>query len=166
MKTHTLALGAVAGLVLASASAGAAVDPKQYPGSQCKAVLTGGQYTVDFGDIFNTATTTLNVTCPLVKDNGSTSTATAKVKVFDRHSSKNFSCTMFAESASGSFVTSDSQTKGTSEQFQPGFWSTDLATIEMPAVAAGFDYNYLECHVPGVTSNGFSHLVTIDISES
>jgi hypothetical protein len=169
MKNRLLAICAAALTVssLSLLSTFAAADGKEYPGGVC-VPTTGGLFNRFFGTADNTSSSTeLNVFCAFVRDTGSITSAS--VRVFDRHSTIDVSCTLFHEiftsGGNGQFFLTSSTKKST------GFGSA-LQSLSFGAVAVQGDadgdggYYYATCSIPRTQNGNVSHVISFDINES
>jgi len=169
MKNHHYALAVLAGTVLLASSQVLATttDDKTYPGMACRPT-GGGSFTLDWGDIFNSGTTPMNISCPVVRDGSGVSQAV--VKVLDRNPNEDLSCIVVAECATGTFFVSDeSPVVGTESSYGNGFFGSNFKTLTLPAVSLPNNfptYDYLECTIPSVYNGNYSHLISITVKET
>lgn len=158
-KYSMLALGALAVSVLASPSsaeagevmAGAACDAGAPSSAQFMLRITG--------TLSNTANGAVSVYCPVIKDSGTSRILSATVRVIDRNSSADFSCTLAT-------VRSD----GTTQQFQTvrsggSSPAPQSLTFSGQGAASGGAYS-LECIMPAfVPGTNVSTLINYTVVE-
>jgi hypothetical protein len=153
----------VAGVFLSAGSVGAADDGKSYAGAGCKRI-GGGTYVLGgYGDIYNSGASSMDVTCPLVRDSARIKSAT--IKVFDRSSAENLTCWVIAESIDNSFFTTDDRPNSTDDVKGTGYFGANVVSLTYPIMSAQY-YYYAECTLPASTANGVSHVGSIRIVES
>jgi hypothetical protein len=158
-KYFMLALGALAVSELASPSSAEAGEVMA--GVACDAgAASSAQFMLRItGKLSNTANSAVNIYCPVIKDSGTSRIQSATVRVIDRNSSADFSCTLAT-------VRSD----GTTQQFQ-----TVRSTGSSPApqnltfsgqgAASNGSYS-LECTMPAfVPGTSVSTLINYTVVE-
>jgi len=133
-----------------------AADSKSYPGSVCRGssgtstIQVSGGWAANVGGSFDTAH------CPLVRD--ATSIASAVISVHDQ-SASNISCTLIAESESGSSVTQDTENQNSSGN------SATYQNLSFGSFAT-HSYYYATCAVPGVNGVSASDISSISLNEN
>lgn len=164
-KAYVLAAGLAAAVMVAAAVPGGearAADGKWYPGIICTKDTTRGTWSRWFGTVANISTTQgLDLTCPLVRDG--TSITSASVQVFSRSTVQDGfpGCELHFEFASGSSVFGSSDF-----QVAPTVNSANVQTINYGAQSvSGGDYYYGVCFLPRTTGNGTSHVVRWGVTE-
>ena len=151
------ALALLSTIGFAAADAQAVIVVKTLPGISCHAVSGGALG--EFGGTVNnlSATSELNVSCPLGRDGnlGSASlSAGSSIQVFDRNPTVASSCTLINEFGSGTTVFQIANTQST----PGGFFSSNITTLTYPALSGG-DYYHAQCSIPRSSGGSVSHVV-------
>jgi len=140
-------------------SADAAENYKAYPGGACVRT-SGSAYERYFGTVFNnSATSELNVFCPLVRDGGYI--LTARVNVFDRNTTIDVSCTLWHEQERGNNVFLVSSTV-TSSGFADTYKSLKFSGPGFPVGG----YYYVTCSIPRADNGQVSHIASLTVIET
>ena len=158
-KYSMLALSALAVGVLASPSSAEAGEVMAGAASDAGAASSAQFMLRITGKLSNTANSAVNVYCPVIKDSGTSRILSATVRVIDRNSSANFSCTLAT-------VRSD----GTVQQFQTVSSSGSSPapqnlTFSGQGAASNGSYS-LECTMPAfVPGTSVSTLINYTVVE-
>jgi hypothetical protein len=165
MRPKYLGLFAILGIMIGSAVANAA--DVVYPGITCRAESpdTGGTYEMNWGSVLNaSATSDLNVVCPIVKTTtgfsgvGSGSTIT----FLDRHPTLNVTCDLRSESfINGNRIdnyTGSANSSGTGNPVEP--------IRAIGASQNGGQYYYMFCNIPRMSNGAKSGIVSYQITEA
>lgn len=161
MKRYQIvSITALLGGILLAATDASAIDTYRASGATCYKIGTAGTLSFFGGTIDNLSSTdTLTVMCPLLRDQASMNSGS--VEMFDRHTTLDVACTIFAEGATGSTVASDSasvHSDGFASDFQTRNWGA------IPTFSD--DYHYATCTLPPTQSGNVSHLVRFTVNEN
>ena len=137
-------------------------DDKVFPGVMCVRnhdFVGGTLFNDDSGRLYNSSgTSTLNVICPIVRDNTGSPSFSANVKVIDQHVSQAVSCRAISKSPDGNFehITGLGSSSGNSSSGIP------INLGSLAGIPNG--YHYIRCSIPPLNAE-YSAVASYQVTE-
>lgn len=148
-------------LAIASPSALAAVDGKDYAGAQCQPETKDAPYLItSIGAMLNVGSTPLVVFCPAINDQGSTK-ITGRVSVTDVHLSQQVVCTLSSRDIVSGSGASSTRSNPTAVNF-----AGESILFNTTVASSSNRYISYRCTIPPFQPGaGFSQITSYEVDE-
>lgn len=134
-----------------------------YPGTACHAVGQNANainYTLN-GQAANAAAMTIDIVCPITRENPAEVFENVKIVVSDRHTTQNITCSAVSAQADGAgYANSKSST-----QYHPEWYQSETLTIAPTGFNSPAGTYYIRCTLPPAQNGKQSWVASYSVAE-